>query len=477
MAIFKESKKTKIVCTIGPASESPEVLQALMRAGMNVARLNFSHGSYEEHAKKMETIRQERQRIGKFVAILLDTKGPEIRTGKFEGGQASFKQGQTVDIYMNEILGDNTKFSVSYKGLYDDVHVGSVILVNDGSLELTVLKKSQDIISCLVKNDAKVKDTRGINVPNVRLNMPYISEKDHADIVFGCEQDVDFIAASFARRAQDILDIKNILKQHGKPDIKIIAKIENQEGVDNVDEILEVSDGIMIARGDLGVEVNKEEVPLIQKSIIHKCIAKSKVSITATQMLESMQENPRPTRAEVSDVANAILDGTDAIMLSGESAIGKYPIEAVETMTSIAKRIERAIDYRSFIKFGVNTATKQVDNAIVASVAEIVYDFDVDTIVVFTVSGSTARRLSRLKPMVPVIAATMSEKVALSLALNWGVKPILTDLINNFDVEAVERANGLAKLMGYKPGATMIITGGTAQRIGSTSFLRIEEIV
>lgn len=326
-------RKTKIVCTIGPASESVEKLEQLINSGMNVARLNFSHGDFEEHGMRIKNIREAAKRAGKTVAILLDTKGPEIRTHNMQNGAIELQSGDSVIISMTEVVGTKEKFSITYPGLIEDVHVGSKILLDDGliALEVTNVDKSANEIHTKILNSGVLKNKKGVNVPGVSVNLPGITEKDRKDILFGIEQGIDFIAASFVRRAKDVLEIHQLLEENNATHIQIIPKIENQEGVDNIDEILEVSDGLMVARGDLGVEIPAEEVPLVQKMLIKKCNAMGKPVITATQMLDSMQRNPRPTRAEASDVANAIFDGTDAIMLSGETAAGLYPIEAVQT--------------------------------------------------------------------------------------------------------------------------------------------------
>ncbi|MEW9033825.1 MAG: pyruvate kinase, partial [Planifilum fimeticola] len=334
-------RKTKIVCTIGPASEELSVLKRLMEAGMNVARLNFSHGSHEEHARRIERIRRAAEETGKTVAILLDTKGPEIRTGDLRDGEVELKEGETFILTAEPVEGDASRVSVSYAGLPEDVHPGSTILIDDGLIKLTVVEVRGKEIVCRVVNSGLLKNRKGVNVPGVRIQLPGITSKDAEDILFGLERGIDFIAASFVRKKEDVLEIRKLLEDRGA-DIPIIAKIENQEGLDNLDSILEVADGLMVARGDLGVEIPAEEVPLVQKRMIRKCNLLGKPVITATQMLDSMQRNPRPTRAEASDVANAILDGTDAIMLSGETAAGKYPVEAVETMARIASRAESA---------------------------------------------------------------------------------------------------------------------------------------
>ena len=329
-------RKTKIVCTIGPASENEQTLEKLINAGMNVARLNFSHGDFEEHGNRIKSIRSVAEKLGKNVAILLDTKGPEIRTNNMENGGIDLEAGQQLIVSMEEVLGTTEKISVTYPELVNDVHVGSKILLDDGLIELEVKQIEKNELYTEVLNNGTLKNKKGVNVPNVSVNLPGITDKDAADIEFGIEQGVDFIAASFVRRVSDVLDIRKLLEKHKATDIQIIPKIENREGVDNIDTILEISDGLMVARGDLGVEIPAEEVPLVQKQLIKKCNALGKPVITATQMLDSMQRNPRPTRAEASDVANAILDGTDAIMLSGETAAGSYPVEAVQTMHNIA---------------------------------------------------------------------------------------------------------------------------------------------
>ena len=465
-------KKTKIVCTIGPASENPKMLKKLVLAGMNVMRCNFSHGDFEEHGKKMQTMREVNAELGTHCAILLDTKGPEIRTGDFEGGFTEFKKGQVSTICVEDIVGTADRFTISYKDLYKDVKPGGFILVNDGQVELLVDHVEGTDIVCVCANDGKVKNKRGINVPGIELGFEFISEKDRADLVFGCEQDVDYIAASFVRRPQDVLDVKKVLVENGKPEIQIIAKIENSEGVEKMDDIIKVADGIMVARGDLGVEVPAEDVPLIQKELIRKCKAAGKIVITATQMLESMQENPRPTRAEVSDVANAIYDGTDAIMLSGESAQGKYPEEAVMTMTKIALKTEETLDYASLLRKAIRTAPEDPSEAICMSVAEIASKFKVSAIVVYTESGSTAKRVSRYRPESMVIAATPYEPVTRSLALNWGVKGVVCQPMHDRAAQ-LEYAQVLAKENGVEPGEQILITAGTPGVGGTTSYLEL----
>ena len=474
--VKEKMKKTKIVCTIGPASQDKEMLKKLIKAGMNVMRCNFSHGDYEEHGMKMDILREVNKEIGSDVAIMLDTKGPEIRTGAFEGGFTEFKKGQVSVITPEEIVGSADRFTISYKELYKDVKPGAYILVNDGQVALLVDHVEGQDIYCVAANDGRVKNTRGINVPGTKLQFEFLSEKDKNDLIFGCKQDVNFIAASFVRRKQDVLDIKKLLAENGKPDIKVLPKIECVEGVENIDEIIEVSDGIMVARGDLGVEVPAEDVPLIQKSIIKKCNAAGKIVITATQMLESMQENPRPTRAEVSDVANAIYDGTDAIMLSGESAQGKYPEEAVSTMNKIAHKIEENLDYASILRRAIRTADNtNSSEAICMSVAEIAYKSNVAAIIAFTESGFTARKMARYRTKSRIIAATPSIKTVKALALNWGVKAVPCKPLNS-RISMIDYASIIARENGVKPGQKILVTGGTPGVKGATSYLELVEV-
>lgn len=458
--------QTKIICTIGPASESEEVMTQLVEAGMDVMRMNFSHGEHADHLEKMKTLDRINKKLGTSIASLLDTKGPEIRTHSFKDGKVEIQEGSEVLVYMEEIVGDETKFSVSYPHLCNDMRVGQTILVDDGYLELTVTKidKSKKVIVTKAESTHIVKNRRGINVPGVKLNLDFISPKDYADLVWGCEHEVDFIAASFVRRASDILEIRNIMKYSGNKNIQIIAKIENKEGVENIDEIIEASDGIMIARGDLGVEVPAEEVPIIQKSIIEKCLVAGKISVTATQMLESMIEHPRPTRAEVSDVANAIYDGTDAIMLSGESAIGLYPVESVETMARIAYRIESQIDRSEIVKRANKTNKKAreraIETSIAISVAYTVIQSQVDLIIVPTMTGKTAKYLSKYRPNTKILALTPNDATAKSLALHSGVEPVLFELVPDTET-VIRKAIELSKKnYGITKGSRVIITGG-----------------
>ena len=471
-------KNTKMICTIGPKSEPKEMLSKLVDAGMNCIRCNFSHGDHAEQKNRMDLIREINKEKGTHVAILLDTKGPEIRTHLFENGGVELVAGQTVRVAMNEVLGTAEKFSITYPGLINDVVVGGTILVDDGYVELTVteLDTANQEIVCTVKNSAFVKDRRGINVPGAKLNMEFISEKDRADMIFGCEMQVDYIAASFVRRAEDVLAIREIFAEQGNTHTQIIAKIENQEGVDNMDSILEVVDGIMVARGDLGVEVPAEDVPLIQKEIIAKCNAAGKIVITATQMLESMQKNPRPTRAEVSDVANAIFDETDAIMLSGESAAGQYPLEAVETMARIARRTEQALDHQEIIARAMASSSRDVASAMGLAVADTVEDLGAQAVIACTQSGATARAISKYRPSAPVIAATSCEKTATSLALYWGVQPVVVAETANTDELLKTAATVATEVAGLEAGETAVVTAGLPAGEGNTNLMHIHEV-
>lgn len=471
----KHSVKTKIVCTIGPASESKAMLTKLVKAGMNVMRLNFSHGSHKEHEAKIKRLVEINRELKTNVAILLDTKGPEIRTGDFVGGETEFKKGQISTICVEDVIGTSERFTITYKNLYQDVKPGGFILVNDGQVELLIDHIDGTDIVCVCANNGIVKDKRGINVPGIKLGFDYLSPKDIDDIQFGAKQPFDYIAASFCRRAQDVIDVKKLLIENGRMDIQVIAKIENSEGVENIDDILRVADGIMVARGDLGVEVPPEKVPLIQKEIIAKCKQYGKVVITATQMLESMQNNPRPTRAEVSDVANAIYDGTDAIMLSGESANGLYPHESVLMMSKIARTTEATLDYRSLQRQAIATAKGDTSEAICMSVAEIANKFNVAAIIAFTESGFTARKMSRYRTKSPIIAPTPCEATTRALALNWGVKPMLCKQLTS-RISMIDYANIIAKEHGIQIGELILVTAGTPGVEGATSYLELVKI-
>ncbi|MFD1779705.1 pyruvate kinase [Fredinandcohnia salidurans] len=472
-------RKTKIVCTIGPASESIEKLVALANAGMNVARLNFSHGDFEEHGARIKNIREAAKITGKNIAILLDTKGPEIRTNTMENGAIELVEGSTVTLSMEEVIGTPEKFSITYPGLIEDVHPGSRILLDDGLIGLEVVEINQQKREILTKvlNSGTLKNKKGVNVPGVRVNLPGITEKDAKDIIFGIQQDVDYIAASFVRRASDVLEIRELLEENNGEAIQIIPKIENQEGVDNIDEILEVSDGLMVARGDLGVEIPAEEVPLVQKDLIKKCNALGKPVITATQMLDSMQRNPRPTRAEASDVANAIFDGTDAIMLSGETAAGTYPVEAVQTMHNIASRAESALVHREILSQRSKISGITITDAIGQSVAHTALNLDVSAIVTPTESGHTARMISKYRPKAPIIAVTANESTTRKLSLVWGVYPQTGNVAKSTD-EMLDNSVEVALNTGIiKPGDLVVITAGVpVGECGTTNIMKIHVV-
>ncbi|WP_010678397.1 pyruvate kinase [Bacillus timonensis] len=472
-------RKAKIVCTIGPASESIEKLVALVNAGMNVARLNFSHGDFEEHGARIKNIREASKITGKNIAILLDTKGPEIRTNTMENGAIELVEGSNITISMEEVIGTPEKFSITYPGLIEDVHPGSRILLDDGLIGLEVVEINQQKREILTKvlNSGTLKNKKGVNVPGVSVNLPGITEKDAKDIVFGIQQDVDYIAASFVRRASDVLEIRELLEENNGDAIQIIPKIENQEGVDNIDEILEVSDGLMVARGDLGVEIPAEEVPLVQKELIKKCNALGKPVITATQMLDSMQRNPRPTRAEASDVANAIFDGTDAIMLSGETAAGSYPVEAVQTMHNIASRAEQALVHREILSQRSKISGTTITDAIGQSVAHTALNLDASAIVTPTESGHTARMISKYRPKAPIIAVTANESTTRKLSLVWGVYPQTGTVAKSTD-EMLDNSVDVALNTGIvKPGDLVVITAGVpVGECGTTNIMKIHVV-
>ncbi|BDQ62725.1 pyruvate kinase [Enterococcus faecalis] len=471
-------KKTKIVCTIGPASESVDMLVNLINAGMNVCRLNFSHGDYEEHGARIKNIREAVKITGKRVAILLDTKGPEIRTNDMENGAITMKIGDSVRISMTEVLGTNEKFSITYPELINDVNVGSHILLDDGliDLEVTDIDRDANEIVTVVKNEGVLKNQKGVNVPGVSVNLPGITEKDANDIRFGIGQGIDFIAASFVRRASDVLEITKILEEENATHIQIIPKIENQEGIDNIDEILKVSDGLMVARGDMGVEIPTEDVPVVQKALIKKCNALGKPVITATQMLDSMQRNPRPTRAEANDVANAIYDGTDAVMLSGETAAGDYPLEAVQTMARIAVRTEETLVNQDSFALKLYSKTDMTE-AIGQSVGHTARNLGIQTIVAATESGHTARMISKYRPKAHIVAITFSEQKARSLSLSWGVYATVADKPSSTD-EMFNLASKVSQEEGYaSEGDLIIITAGVpVGEKGTTNLMKIQMI-
>ncbi|MET3686749.1 pyruvate kinase [Priestia megaterium] len=472
-------RKTKIVCTIGPASESVEKLVELINSGLNVCRLNFSHGDFEEHGARIVNIREAAKQTGKTVGILLDTKGPEIRTNTMENGAIELEEGSEIIVSMTEVVGTTEKFSITYPGLIEDVHVGSKILLDDGLIGLEVLdiNKTDGEIKTKVLNPGTLKNKKGVNVPNVSVNLPGITEKDASDIVFGIEQGIDFIAASFVRRASDVLEIRELLEKHNAAHIQIISKIENQEGVDNIKEILEVSDGLMVARGDLGVEIPAEEVPLVQKDLIKQCNALGKPVITATQMLDSMQRNPRPTRAEASDVANAIFDGTDAIMLSGETAAGSYPVEAVQTMHSIASRAEQALNYSEILQQRSKQVGPSITDAIGQSVVHTALNLNASAIVAPTESGYTAKIVSKYRPQSPIVAVAANDSVARRLSLVWGVTPVIGERVNTIDDMLDHAVNDAVKTGVVAHGDLVVITAGVpVGESGATNLMKVQVV-
>lgn len=469
------SKKTKIVCTIGPASDSKEMISSLYEAGMNVMRINFSHGTHEEQLRKIE-IAREKEKEGIYIPVALDTKGPEIRTGYMEKGYVDVPNGAKMRIMMEEVLGNAERFSVTYRGLINDVKAGDHILIDDGELDFEVTGKDLNDKAILVeaRNAHRLKDQKGVNCPFSRLSVPFISPQDELDLKFGCEHHVDAIFASFTRRPEDIIDIKKILAKYGGGDIPVFAKIENPEGVSKIDQIIDCADGVMVARGDLGVEVPAEEVPVIQRHIIERCRQKGKPVITATQMLDSMQSNPRPTRAEVSDVATSIEESSDCVMLSGESASGKYPIEAVTMQSKIAKTMEKYLNYENLAREAYDTSEHSNNDAISNAVANTALLVGAKLIVNFTETGNSSRRISKARPCCPIISITNRRSTALRLAWYWGVyslllKTSMPDFIEEMEVLALK----VARDLGIKAGSPIILVGGTPTGAGKTNFMRI----
>lgn len=470
-------RKTKIICTLGPAVDKESVLKELFIKGMDVARMNFSHGSHSEHKKRADLFKKIREEVKKPVPLLLDTKGPEIRIGKFQKDEILLKQDSEFILYNEDLEGDEKGVSVSYKELYKDVKKGTKVLINDGLVELEVFKVENKNVHCICLNGGQIGNNKGVNVPGIKLNLPSLTKKDIDDIKFAIKNEFDFIAASFVRKAVDVVEIKKVLNKYDGTDIKVIAKIENREGIENIDEIIKVSDGIMVARGDLGVEIPVEEVPVVQKNLITKCYNAGKPVITATQMLDSMIRNPRPTRAETSDVANAIFDGTSAIMLSGEIAVGKYPIESLEMMAKISKKTESSINYWERFVRGHYYNLDNVTNAISHATCTTSYDLEASAIITVTHSGNTARMISKFRPQCPIIANTVEPRVQRQLSLSWGVIPFLTKPVEStdemFDV-GVETAltSGLVQ-----NGDLVVITAGVPVGItGTTNILKVHVV-
>lgn len=468
-------KKTKIVCTQGPATERPGVIDALIEKGMNCARFNFSHGDHEEHLNRIKMVREAAKRAGKVVSLVLDTKGPEMRLGEFKNGSVMLKKGSQFVLTYDDVPGDETHVSVNHKLLYTEVKPGDTLLLSDGLVALKVDEiRGKDIVT-VVQNSGKMSTKKRVAAPGVPLGLPPISEQDADDIIFGIEQDMDFVAASFIQRADDVTAIRKLITEHGGH-MEIIPKIENLEGVKNFDDILAVSDGIMVARGDLGVEIPAEDVPLIQKDIIQKCNKAGKPVIVATQMLESMTTNPRPTRAEVADVANAILDGTDAIMLSGETAQGNYPVEAVETMSRVARRIEGSLHYRSLLSERGIYRLDNITDAVAHATVQMAYELSAGEIIAPTESGYTAKAISRYRPKADIVAYTTNEQVARHLNLRWGVYSVIGHKWNDED-EMISAATSTAVKRGLAHrGDVTIITSGIKMGMGNTSAIRVYTI-
>lgn len=469
-------RKTKIICTIGPASENAETLKKMCQAGMNVARLNFSHGTHEEQQKKIDLIKQVRQELGLPLAIMLDTKGPEYRIRTFKDGKVTVAAGDTFTFTVDEVEGDETRVSVNYKGLVKDLSVGDRILVNNGLVifEVKKLQGSDAVCKCVVGGE--LSNRKSMSFPNKVMTGPFLSEADKADLLFGIRNDVDFVAASFVSNKQNVLDMRSFLDENGGSQIEIIAKIENRAGVDNVEEICEACEGVMVARGDLGVEIPFVEVPAIQKRLIHKCRLLGKRVITATEMLESMIQNPRPTRAEISDVANAVYDGTSAIMLSGESAAGKYPVEAVSTMAQIAEFTEEHTGYKDrFYKydFRINNNLDAISHATCA----MAIDVNAKAIVVCSVSGKTARMVSRFRCPTDIIGMTVDEKAWRKLNLSWGVTPVLANEFSSMDVMFYYGLENARKYLNLQKGDCVVLTGGPINgKTGNTNTIKVEKV-
>ena len=469
-------RKTKIICTLGPSTDKGDVLRELIANGMNVARFNFSHGSYEEHGGRLANLKALREELGKPVAALLDTKGPEIRLKEFKNGVEMLEAGQTFTLTTREVEGTKEICSVTYKDLPHDVHEGGTIMLDDGLIMLRIEKVTDTDITCTVLNSGKIKTKKGVNVPGVHLSMPYLSQKDREDIIFGIQNGFDFIAASFVRTAQDVYDIRNLLNEYDS-NIRIIAKIENREGVDNIDSILSAADAVMVARGDLGVEIDFTELPGIQKSVIDRSFSFGKPIVTATQMLDSMMVNPRPTRAEISDVANAIYDGTSAIMLSGETAAGAYPVEALKTMSAIAERTENEPHYRDERFKDAAHGQISVSDATAHAACLTARDVNAAAIVTVSESGNTARLLSKYRPTQPIIACVMDEQVQRQLSLSWGITSLLMGPAKSTD-ELIEMSTALAQKNGYlHNGELAVVTAGVPVGVsGTTNMIKIHMV-
>ncbi len=470
--------KTKIVCTLGPSSNSLEMIEKMIEAGMNVARLNFSHGTHEEHAEVIRRIKEARDKLGAPVAIMLDTKGPEIRLCKFSDGSAELHTGNAFTITTDGADGDSTHASVTYKKLPSQVKTGDRILLNDGALELTVRETTEDKVLCTVTSGGIIKSGKGVNIPNVHLDMPFLSDRDKRDLIFGIENDIDLVSASFVRTPEDVIAMRKFIDYNGGHEIKIISKIENMEGIDNFDAILSESDGIMVARGDMGVEVAFERLPGLQKRFIKRCYQAGKMVITATQMLESMIENPTPTRAEISDVANAVFDGTSAVMLSGETAVGAHPIRAVRAMRRIAKQAEAdAFENNAYGSINYDIDTSDVTNALCDAACTTASDLNARAIICLTTSGKSARRMSKFRPIQPIVASTPKVKTFHQLALSWGVYPVLALTQNSTEKLFIHAIDCAKTLDLVEKGDLVVISGGEpVGRSGNTNMIKVQSV-
>lgn len=467
-------KKTKIICSIGPASCNPDVMEKMVYAGMNVARINFSHATLEEKQGVVASVKEVRKRIGANIAILYDTKGPEFRNGIFENGEINLVDGKTIRIVKEDVLGNEERFSVNHPQAIDSLKVGSTILLENGLMTIKVISCEEDGVTCTIINGGVLGNKKSLSVPGVHLNIPFISEEDREDIIYACQNEGDFIALSFVSSKDDVLEAREILKQYNREDMKVIAKIESTTGIENIDSIVEVSDGIMVARGDLGVEAKMEDLPILQKMLIKKCREQGKVAIVATEMLESMKKAARPTRAEVSDVAKAVLDGTDAVMLSGETTVGKFPIETVSFMASICENTEAHVDFKGTFNYKKRIGLTQTISTCVVESAEMLGS---KLIVAATISGFTARKISNLKPSCLILAACPDEAVCRSLALNFGVYPTHVPILGTTDSVIEASLEKAKQFMQLEKGDTVIITGGFPTSVKkTTNLMKIEEI-
>lgn len=469
-------RKTKIVCTIGPACNDKETIGEMIKSGMNVARLNFSHGDHKYHKNNIDIIKQLRKEMQIPIAIMLDTKGPEIRVKSFENGTVFLKENSIFILTTENIEGNEQTVSITYKDLPKQLKKGDKVLIDDGKIELSVLKTTETKVECKVITGGKLSDNKGVNIPNVSLDLPYLNERDKSDILFGVENEVDFVAASFVRSKEDVIELRNFINYNGGHGIKIISKIENMEGVNNFDEILKYSDGIMVARGDLGVEIEYELLPGIQKRFILKCYKSGKMVITATQMLDSMINSPTPTRAEITDVANAVFDGTSAVMLSGETAAGKYPVHSVEVMAKIVTQAEKdAFDMKIYNNVDYELDTTDTTNALCDAACTTARDINAKAIIALTKSGQTARRMSKFRPFEPIVAATPEEKTYNQLSLSWGVYPVLSLRQETFDRLFLHAVDCAKQIKMVSDGDRVVVVAGVPLDIaGNTNIMKVE---